>query len=70
MVVVWEEVYPVTSLRLWLQIHDELMGEMDEDDWDKVDPLVVDAMTRDGELTAPIPIETEGKKGGSWDELK
>lgn len=64
------EVQERTSLRLWLQIHDELMGELDEDDWEKANAWMVNAMTADSDITAPIPILTEGVRGEHWGALK
>jgi uracil-DNA glycosylase family 4 len=60
----------VPSLRFWLQFHDELMGEMDESEYDLANELMTEALTADSDLTAPIPIETGGVKGASWAQLK
>ena len=75
MVTVWNEVYPAVRklrlhFRLWLQVHDELMGELDKSAWEVVNSLMVKAMVQDGFLTAPIPIETTGVTGSDWGELK
>ena len=58
------------ELSLWLQVHDELMGELEEDAWDRVNGIVSAAMTQDTTLTSPIPIETEGVRGATWADLK
>jgi len=71
MVGVWEEVLPaVPGFRLWLQIHDELMGELPAAAWDDANRRMVEVMTRDSWITSPIQIETEGKFGACWADLK
>jgi uracil-DNA glycosylase family 4 len=60
----------IPSLFFWLQVHDELMGEAAEEDWEEAYRGMVAAMTADSPMTAPIPIETEGVRGASWGELK
>lgn len=70
-----EEVYPGLRkegihFKLWLQVHDELFGELDPKHFDRIDRMMRAAMTQDSWMTAPIPIETEGKMGASWGELK
>jgi len=68
---VWEEVLPaVPGFRLWLQIHDELMGELPAAAWDDANRRMVEVMTRDSWITSPIQIETEGKFGACWADLK
>ena len=58
--------------RLWLWIHDELMGACDDDDqaWETVNNLMIEAMTQDSALIDPVKIETTGKWGHSWADLK
>jgi DNA polymerase-1 len=73
-VTVWNEVYPAVKeaghyFRLWLQVHDELMGETTEAAYPMVDQLMKGAMTQDSWLTDPIPIETDSARGAHWGEL-
>lgn len=75
MYAVWSEVYPEMKrrgikFRLWLQIHDELMGELQEDAWEIVNPMMIEIMQRGSWLTSPIKIETTGKFGHCWADLK
>jgi len=75
MVRVLHEVYPRCRaagihLRLWLQIHDELMGEVvaDEAAWEQVNGWMVAAMTA-ADL-GPVKVETSSNRGAHWGELK
>lgn len=73
-VAVWNEVYPEVEsaghyFRLWLQVHDELMGETTEAAYPMVDRLMRQAMTQDSWLTDPIPLETDSARGAHWGEL-
>lgn len=72
MVTVWNDGYPNMKhyFRLWLQIHDELMGQVREEHWDEVNAFMQAAMTQDSWMLDPIKIETEGKSGAAWSDLK
>lgn len=72
---VWTELYPEArqlghKFRLWLQVHDELFGQVKQESWEWVSAKMRAAMTQDSWLTAPVPIETEGTFGANWAELK
>lgn len=72
---VYREVYPECKrrglgFRLWLQIHDELMGQVRPEHFAIVDRLVQAAMTQASPRLHPIPVITQGKLGDSWAELK
>ena len=74
-IAVWERVYPEVRkaghyFRLWLQVHDELIGETTPEAFPLVDRLMREAMTELSWLTSPIPVETESVKGSHWGELK
>ncbi len=73
--VVWREVYPECKkrgihFRLWLQIHDELMGEVQEGRFEEVNVMMQEVMSRDSWVIAPLTIKVEGKRGKNWGELK
>lgn len=75
--IVWREVYPACRakkihFRLWLQIHDELMGEVQADAWEEVNAMMQRAMSQvpGAEVLAPIPIEVSGQQGDHWGQLK
>lgn len=58
------------QLKLWLQVHDELVGQVKAEAWDAVNAAMRGAMTQDSALTFPVPIETEGNFGANWGALK
>lgn len=77
MVTVREVVYPKCraagiDFRLWLQVHDELLGAVtkDAEAISRVNTWMKEAMTQDSWLLAPLVIEAEGHFGDTWDELK
>lgn len=72
MLATWSEVYPknAAALRLWLQIHDELMGQVRPERWAEINAIMTEVMTRDSWLVAPIKIETSGQMGAHWGQLK
>lgn len=75
MVTTWEMVYPESlrkgwGLRFWLQVHDELFGQVREEHFEEVDKVMTATLTQDSWMYDPISIETDGKKGHSWADLK
>lgn len=72
---VYREVYPEFKrrgihFRLWLQVHDELLGEADEAYAKEVNEVMMKVMTQDAGLIAPVPLVAEGKMADSWGLLK
>ena len=74
MIRIWEKVLP----ELWamgfhvqplLQIHDELIFEMDADAEGIADHLILEAMKADSNLFL-VPITSKGQAGKSWGDLK
>lgn len=75
MVTTWEMVYPESlrkgwGLRFWLQVHDELFGQVREEHFPEVDKVMREVLTQDSWMYDPIKIETDGKYGHSWADLK
>lgn len=52
-----------------LQIHDEIILEFQEDLWETLDPLVVEALTEHS-LKLIVPVKAKGSYAKSWGKLK
>jgi uracil-DNA glycosylase family 4 len=69
---VWDYVIPsLQPLGFYeplLQIHDELLFELDEDLWDLANSLMLEALCSDSNQFV-VPILAEGKKGRNWADL-
>lgn len=74
MIKIWEEVLPL----LWamgyyvqplLQVHDELIFEMEEEAEGIATSLILEAMQADSEMFV-VPVTSKGVAGESWGELK
>lgn len=53
-----------------LLLHDELIFWFQEDLWDELDDLVLEALTRHHGLDISVPVEAEGRCDKSWAGLK
>lgn len=53
-----------------LQIHDEIILSFDEEWWDLMDGLVIEALTEHCGVTLRVPVKAEGHMSKSWGELK
>lgn len=60
------------GLDVWecLQIHDELLFQMDMDLYEIVSPIVVEGMTEHCGIELKVPIEVDGHMAQTWGELK
>lgn len=52
-----------------LQIHDELLFEFQEDLWETMDALVIEALTEHS-LKLIVPVKAKGSRAKSWGKLK
>lgn len=73
--IVWLKPY-IRGLQLagariqWLlQIHDEIILEFQEDLWESIDPLVVEALTEHS-MKLIVPIKAKGSRAKQWGHLK
>ncbi len=73
MVRMWADVLPAVRLHGYaeplLQIHDELMAEVDEGLWAEMNERMLAAMTADSD-TLLVPIKASGTSARSWGALK
>lgn len=53
-----------------MQVHDEIIMRIDEELWEIVDALVVDALTNHCGMELRIPVEASGNQAQSWAKLK
>lgn len=53
-----------------LQVHDELILTFDEDLWDVMDALVMEALTQHCGIKLRVPVEASGNMSKSWGGLK
>ena len=60
------EILPHDQAKLLLQVHDELVFEVDEAIADELTPKIIEAMT--SVLTLSVPLEVEVGRGLNWDE--
>lgn len=60
------------GLDVWecLQIHDELLFQMDQDLYDVVSPIVVEGMTEHCGIELRVPVEVDGHTAQTWGSLK
>lgn len=68
--IVWEMQDSGMNVKWNLSVHDEIIMQMDEDLYEIVDPIVMDALTQHGGIKMRVPIEAEGHKASNWGELK
>lgn len=57
------------TCRWILQIHDEIILEFQEDLWETLDPLVIEALTEHS-LKLIVPVKAKGSRAKSWGKLK
>lgn len=53
-----------------LQIHDEIILEFEEDLWETLNDLVVEALTEHNGLQLIVPVKAKGSSAKQWGHLK
>ena len=53
-----------------LQIHDSIILTLDENLWEVVDDMVMDALTQHHRMNIAVPMTAKGSRAKTWGELK